>query len=56
MARQASNALQAASTASFTSSAPERGNTPSTSPEAGSMFSRVPPLRAGTQRPPIQFW
>src|SRR2546430_13380367 len=40
----------------FRSSAPERGNVPSTSPVAGLTLSNVSPEPASTPSPPIEFW
>src|SRR5438874_1354699 len=54
--RHSSKAARAASTARATSSAPERGNVPSTSPVAGLTLSNVSPEPASTQSPPIEFW
>ncbi len=54
--RQDRYARRAASTASPTSSGPEAGNSPRTSPFAGLRLQKVPPPRAATQRPPIEFW
>src|SRR5215218_7618749 len=53
--RQSSNAAFAASTALSTSSAPERGKTPSTSPVAGLAVSKVSPEAASTHSPPMKF-
>src|SRR5207245_3088159 len=55
VSRQLLYALSAASTASFTSSGPEAGNSPSTSPVAGLVLQKVRPERAGTGRPSIRF-
>src|SRR5215218_4237506 len=53
--RQSSYASLAASTARSTSSTPERGKTPSTSPFAGLVVSNVSPEAASTQSPPMKF-
>src|SRR5215211_387804 len=53
--RQSSYAAFAASTARSTSSTPERGKTPSTSPLAGLVVSKVSREAASTHSPPMKF-
>src|SRR5256885_974952 len=53
--RQSSKAAFAASTARSTSSALERGKTPSVSPVAGLVVSKVSPEAASTHSPPMKF-
>src|SRR6188474_85645 len=53
--RQSSYAALAASTARSTSSTPDRGKTPSTSPFAGLVVSKVSPEAASTHSPPMKF-
>ncbi len=54
--RQSSNASLAAATARSTSSAPDFGKTPISSPSAGLVDSNVSPEAASTHSPPMEFW